>query len=171
MTDSKLAVDPVSLYKSAQLERWGRRDFVKGLGALAGSAGLLGFDPRLAAAEPPPETTKLKIWAGPLTCVAPQYIAQEQLLQGEGFTDVRFVTYPSDTPNWPPQALLAGEADFGFSFPPTDIVHIEAGAPVVVLGGSPMGCVEVVAGNTIRLSRFPNCEPTSKFSFPCSLRT
>jgi hypothetical protein len=41
--------------------RWRRRDVVKGLGALAGSAVLLGYDFRFANAEPPPETTRLRI--------------------------------------------------------------------------------------------------------------
>jgi len=34
---------------------------VKGLGALAGSAAMLGYDLRLAAAEPPPETARLSM--------------------------------------------------------------------------------------------------------------
>ena len=37
-----------------------------------------------------------------------------------------------------------------FSFPPQDIIHIDAGAPLVILAGSHGGCVEVVASEQIR---------------------
>ena len=39
-----------------------------------------------------------------VTCIAPLYAAQEQLLHDEGFTDVRYVEYPADTKNWPPRS-------------------------------------------------------------------
>ena len=58
-----------------------RRDFVKGLAALAGSATLLGYDTRIATAEPLPETTKLRIFEGPVTCIAPQLVAHTLLEQ------------------------------------------------------------------------------------------
>jgi NitT/TauT family transport system substrate-binding protein len=132
------------------IESVSRRNFLQQTSAL-GAASLLGVASE-SRAEPPPETTRVKIFAAPVTCLTPQYIAQEPLLHAEGFTDVRFVRYPAETPNWPPQVLLTGEADFSFSFPPTDIVHIEKGDPVVILAGSHAGCVEVVAANTIRFT-------------------
>jgi NitT/TauT family transport system substrate-binding protein len=132
-----------------RLARWDRRQFIKGVSALAGTSGLLGYDIRPSAAEPPPETRKLRIFEGPVTCIAPQYVAKE-LLYSEGFTDVQYVKYPSDTQLWPPENLLAGEVDITLSFVPTDIVHIDAGAPVVVLAGSHIGCVELVVNNQIR---------------------
>ena|SRR5437867_13124483 len=56
-----------------------RRDFVGGL-TLAGTAGLLGVRPDTASAEPPPETTTLRIAdRRPGICIAPQYVAR-----GEG---------------------------------------------------------------------------------------
>lgn len=94
-----------------------RREFVKGLSALAGSATLLGYDLRLANADPPPETTRLRIHESSVTCVAPTIVTQE-LLHAEGFTDVQYVNYPKDTQLWPPEVLLAGQADIGFSFAP-----------------------------------------------------
>src|SRR5438309_1368009 len=97
-----------------------RREFVKGLGALAGSAALLGYDLSLANADPPPEVTKLRIHESEVTCSAPQIIAQE-LLHAEGFTDVQYVNYPRDIQHWGPESLLAGEVDITFSFAPTDI--------------------------------------------------
>ena len=67
-----------------------RREFVKGLGALAGSSAFLGYDPYIANAEPPPETTKIRLIQVPAICPAPQYIAEE-LLRSEGFNEVEFV--------------------------------------------------------------------------------
>ena len=131
---------------------WDRREFIKGVSALAGTSGLLGYDIRPSAAEPPPETTKLRIHESTLTCIAPQIVAQE-LLHAEGFTDVRYVKYPTDTQLWPPEDLLAGEVDITFSFTPTDIGFIDAGAPVVILAAAHTGCVELVASDHIRTTR------------------
>jgi NitT/TauT family transport system substrate-binding protein len=58
---------------------------------LVGTAGLLGWHPRSTAAEPPPETTRLRLTKLLSTCRAPQWIAEE-LLAAEGFTDVQYVT-------------------------------------------------------------------------------
>ena len=124
-----------------------RREFLAGT-SMIGVAALLGL-PRTAAAEPPPETTKLRIFEGPVTCIAPQYVARE-LLYGEGFSDVQYLNYPRDTQSWPPEILLSGEADISLAFVPTDIVHIDAGAPVVILAGSHIGCLEVVGSNHVR---------------------
>jgi NitT/TauT family transport system substrate-binding protein len=66
-----------------------RRRFLRGL-TLAGTAGLLGWHPRPVAAEPPPETTQLRLRRTPSLCLAPLYVAEE-LLQGEGFTEVQYV--------------------------------------------------------------------------------
>ena len=129
-----------------------RREFVKGLSALAGSAALLGYDLRLANAEPPPETTRIRIHETEVTCIAPQIVAQE-LLHAEGFTDVRYVNFPKDTQRLPPEDLLAGEVDITFSFTPTDIRFIDAGAPVAILAAAHTGCVELVASNHIRSTR------------------
>jgi NitT/TauT family transport system substrate-binding protein len=63
-----------------------RREFLRGL-TLAGTAGLLGLRPRPVAAEPPPETTRIRLVKVPSICRAPQYMAEE-LLGGEGFTEV-----------------------------------------------------------------------------------
>jgi NitT/TauT family transport system substrate-binding protein len=152
MTNASLADDYLSDLKDQRPERWGRRDFVKGLGALAGSAGLLGFDPRIAAAEPPPETTTLRIHENPITCIAPQIVAQE-LLHAEGFTNVKYVKYLKDTQHFPPEDLLAGEVDITFSFSPTNIQFIDSGSPVVILAAAHTGCVELVANDRIASTR------------------
>jgi hypothetical protein len=75
--------------KAPQAEGWTRRGFLGGL-TVAGTVGLLGLQPRPAAAEPPPEIATVRLIdqiAG--FCLAPSYIAEE-FLQGEGFTDVHY---------------------------------------------------------------------------------
>ena len=48
---------PISPSFGEQIQRasrWERRDFLKGIAAVAGSAGLLGYDMKPASAESPP---------------------------------------------------------------------------------------------------------------------
>ena len=73
---------------------------------LAGTAGLLGLPARRVAAEPPPETTRLRLVRNPGICVAAEYVAEELLL-GEGFTEVQYVKQAADAEKGP--ALAAGE--------------------------------------------------------------
>ena len=69
-----------------------RRSFIAKASAL-GAASVLGL-PRPAVAEPPPETTTIRIVnAAGFICVAPQFVAQE-LLRLEGFTDIRYHSCP-----------------------------------------------------------------------------
>jgi len=68
---------------------WSRREFLSAL-TIAGATRLLGVTPEAIAAEPPPETTKLRLGLVPSICVAPQYVA-EDLLRSEGFTDIQYV--------------------------------------------------------------------------------
>jgi NitT/TauT family transport system substrate-binding protein len=125
-----------------------RRDFVRGL-TLALTAGPLGVQAATASAEPPPETTRLRLIRISTTCAAPQFIAEE-LLQAEGFADVQHV----NRPGYPTGRLLAsGEFDIAVTFLPTQIVLIDMGAPVVVLAGSHVGCAELFAARHIRTIR------------------
>ena len=80
-----------------------RRDFVRGL-TFAGTAGALGLVSRPAGAEPPPETTRLRLSQIPGICVAPQYVA-EGLLRAEGFTDVEYMKFSDPVPY---QAFASG---------------------------------------------------------------
>ena len=75
--------------ESGRHARIDRRRFLRGL-SLAATTGLLGV-PRRGHAEPPPETTRLRMFLSPSLCVAPQFVAEE-LLQAEGFTDVTYVS-------------------------------------------------------------------------------
>lgn len=127
--------------------RWDRRTCVKSLAALAGSAALLGYDIKLATAEPPPETTKLRIIHTLAACTAPSYIVEE-LLYAEGFTEVQYVPFEAApagtyTPLRLSGQLAEGLADFtmgGIAWWPS---AIDSGAPVVILAGIHAGCLEL----------------------------
>jgi NitT/TauT family transport system substrate-binding protein len=116
---------------------------------LAGTAGLVGLRPAHAAAEPPPETTRLRVYHSLSLCLAPQYVA-EDLLRGEGFSNVQFVPYRSKGFY---QALGSGEADIGGDFAPEIIIQLDKGLPIVVLGGIHVGCFELFGTERIRTIR------------------
>ena len=120
---------------------------------LAGTAGLgvLGAA-REAHAEPPPETTRLRLFECPITCIAPHWVARD-LLYAEGFTDIQYVTWGTQTQNWPPEVLLSGEVDLSISFIPSDLVQIDAGKPVVILAGVHPGCIELFGSNHVASTR------------------
>jgi NitT/TauT family transport system substrate-binding protein len=126
-----------------------RREFLNGL-TLAGTAGLLGVWPDTASAEPPPETTTLRLDRRASLCVAPQYIA-EALLRSEGFTDVRYV--PTDGAHQAQRAVAAGELDVSVSFVGPAIVQIDAGDPIVFLAGVHVGCFELFGTERVRTIR------------------
>jgi NitT/TauT family transport system substrate-binding protein len=137
--------------KRGKAEGWSRRDFVRGV-TLAGTAELVGLRPKPADADPPRETTKLRLFENPVTCLVPQYVAQE-LLHSEGFTDVQYLKNPNETQDHVPDVLLSGQVDISLTFVPTDIIRIEAGEPVVILAGSHIGCIELVARHRISSTR------------------
>jgi NitT/TauT family transport system substrate-binding protein len=122
-------------------ERWSRREFLHGL-TLAGTAGLLGLQSGPVAAEPPPETTKLRFVQIPSICLAPQYMAEE-LLRSEGFTDMQYVKKPGAKGIAP--ALTSGEADLSMHFAVPLIMGLDAGDPLVLLAGIHIGCFELFA--------------------------
>ena len=126
-----------------------RRKFVKDL-AFAGCAGALGYGPQLLAAEPPPETIRIRLPQIPSTCQAPLYVCEE-FLRAEGFTDVRYVKYPG-AENVAP-ALAAGEIDLMQEFAGKFIVDVDAGHPAVALGGVHPGCFMLFGSGQIRSVR------------------
>src|SRR4029077_10439843 len=71
-------------------------------------------------------------------------------LKLEGFTEVQYVKYPSDTQLEQHELLSTGQIDISLSFPPHDISSIDAGRPIVILAGSHSGCVEVVGNGRVR---------------------
>lgn len=130
--------------RTRHARRFSRRTFLSEV-TLAGTAGLLGFHAKHAAAEPPPETTRLRLARNPVLCFAPQFVADE-LLRLEGFTDVQYVT----APNGPYLALAAGEADINIGLGVQFILRIDAGDPLVILTGTHAGCFELFATERIR---------------------
>lgn len=128
---------------------WSRRGFLGGMGA-AGTLGLLGPWARAAHAEPPPETPRIRLTQVPAFCIAPQYVA-EDLLRAEGFTDVQWVK--RDTGAFLYKDLATGEADFNIAYAGPFIMSVDAGEPVLILGGIHIGCYELFAGKQVRALR------------------
>ena len=126
-----------------------RRRFL-GRMTLAGTAGLLGLSTRRVAAEPPPETTRLRLVRRSPLCVAPEYVA-EDLLQGEGFTEVRYVR--KETLSEVAKALTVGEVDLTLLFSPPFLLQLEAGDPLVLLAGVHVGCFELFGSARVRSIR------------------
>jgi NitT/TauT family transport system substrate-binding protein len=131
---------PVSLERPRQL---GRRRFLGG-SALAGAAGLLGMSPGRAAAEPPPETTTLRLARTTSICQAPQYIARA-LFEAEGFANVEFVGEATAADN----TLVSGDAQMGMLFLLPFLRHLDEGAPLMILAGGHVGCLKLFAHEPI----------------------
>ncbi len=147
--DIKTSIDPaVAAFDSDGNVRRGRRKFVKRLTALTGATGLFGYDVRLAVAEPPPETSRIRFVLDPSVCLAPQYLAEE-LLRIEGFSQIEYVQGANDA-----SVLLAeGKADFTMDAAPTLIPVLDKGGPVVVLAGIHGGCYELFGNERVKSFR------------------
>ena len=123
-----------------------RRGFLAAL-SLTGAAGLVGL-PRSVRAEPPPETTTVRL---PLysvaSCEIPEYVA-ETLLRAEGFTDVRYVEGKSggDSSEW----IAHGEIDFDWNYAAMHLASMQAGVPITVLAGLHSGCLELIANDSVQ---------------------
>jgi NitT/TauT family transport system substrate-binding protein len=122
-----------------------RRDFLNRT-ALVGAASFL--QPRGAAAEPPPETTRLRFGGhvGAI-CAAPGFLAEE-LLAAEGFTDIQYVrvrTVPEIT-----QVMAAGQTDLGMQTILPTVMRLDAGDPLVLLSGVHAGCYELFGTDQVR---------------------
>ena len=122
-----------------------RRAFLNGATLMAGN-GLLGFQPSpVAAVEPPPETTRIRIHRTESTCVAPELVA-EDLLHGEGFSDVQYVMRHSGTAS---NLLATGQVDLSMAAAGQLVHRIDVGSPVVGLAGVHVGCYEVFGSERI----------------------
>ena len=133
-----------------------RRAFLNGT-TLATGAVLLGArPPRAAAAEPLPETTKLRVALSPAICFAPLYVAGEGLLKAEGFTSIEYVKAWHKEPagnkrlatGW--EALISGEPDIAGTDGPSFVTQIDKGQPIVALAGLHVGCYELFGTDRIR---------------------
>jgi NitT/TauT family transport system substrate-binding protein len=133
---------------SQHARRFSRRRFLGGV-TLAGMAGLLGVHPRPVAAEPPPETTRLRLGRLSGICDAPLIVAEE-FLQGEGFTEVHYVDLSQSSFT---EAIAAGKIDFGSNFIGPTLIRLDAGDPLVLLSGTHLGCFEMFAREQVRAVR------------------
>src|SRR5437899_7795960 len=121
-----------------------RRRFLANTSAF-GVASLLAV-PRPAAAEPPPETTRIRLTQDPAICLAPQYLAEE-LLRLEGFSEIEYVTIPTGAVST--NVLATGAADLKMLgvfdlLPALDREH-----SVVVLAGMHVGCYELFGNERV----------------------
>jgi NitT/TauT family transport system substrate-binding protein len=133
---------------SQHAQRLSRRRFLGEL-TLVGTAGLLGLRPGRGAAEPPPETTTIRWLRSAGLCVAPYYIAEE-LLRGEGFTEVH--QFQTEAQLWT-QAVLSGDVDLVLNFVGPLLVRLDAGEPLVILAGVHVGCFELFGTERVRAVR------------------
>jgi len=124
-----------------------RRRFLQQASAL-GAAGLLGL-PGESRAEPPPETTKIRLVKLPAICLAPQYLAEE-LLRLEGFSEVEYVEMDRSGGD---EFLVQGRADVSVTSPPSMIPMIDAGKGLIALAGIHGGCYELFANERINAIR------------------
>src|SRR5512145_631743 len=124
----------------------GRRRFMREMGVLGASA-VLGIRPADAAAEAPPEVTRIRIHDAPLTCFAPIYLA-EALLKAEGFTEIQYVKTPAA--EGPTRSLAAGVIDIAQNDTAGHLMELEKGGPVVILGGIHTGCWELFGNPSVR---------------------
>jgi NitT/TauT family transport system substrate-binding protein len=125
---------------------WSRRGFLTGVATM----GAAGRHARSAAAEPPPETTTIRLVHGPSMCHAPQYVA-EALLRAEGFAHVSYAK--ADRIAVIEKALASGEADINLHFAAPLVLRLEAGDPIVILAGGHVGCFELFGTDRVRAIR------------------
>ena len=127
-----------------------RRSTLQAMTAALVGVGLFGRS-ELARAEPPPETTRIRLNKIRSICLAPQYVA-EALLRAEGFTDIQyFGDGPTGIGGLPAaQALGAGAVDISMNFAAPLAVAVDAGAPITILAGVHPGCFELFGSERIR---------------------
>src|SRR5689334_15150355 len=141
---------------AGRASRSGRRRFLVGavgLGLSAAGAGVLAAG-RGPTTGPPDlngelETSRLRVIQTPSVCTSPQFLAQG-LLRSEGFTDLEYVKTTTTTSG---PALASGRADITMQFAATLITQIDAGDPIVILGGAHVGCFELFGTNGVRAIR------------------
>jgi NitT/TauT family transport system substrate-binding protein len=86
-------------------------------------------------------------------CIAPQYVADEFLLL-EGFTEVQYVEIEVTQLTTAIYRLLAsGAVDISMAFAPPFIIQVDAGAPIVILGGVHVGCFELFGTERVHAIR------------------
>ena len=131
-------------------DQWNRREFLT-TAALAGTGVVLGLRSDALAAEPQPETTKIRLIRSAPICQAPQY-ASEELLRSEGFSDVQEIRVGADISERI-QALGSGQGDILSTYAGPLIESIDAGGRIVIIAGLHVGCLELFGTDQIRSIR------------------
>jgi NitT/TauT family transport system substrate-binding protein len=100
--------------------------------------------------EPPPETTTIRLHSiPPVSCIAAEAMA-EPFLREEGFTDIQYRKLPPTNVAGP---LAAGDIDFAVGYAAVMMLNIDAGSPLVMLGGVHVGCWQVFGTGGIKSIR------------------
>jgi len=124
-----------------------RRRFISTLSA-AGASVLAAR--RSSSQEAPPETGTIRLAKIPGICIAPQYVAEE-LLRGEGFTNVQYVELSQSVNTY--SGFTAGTIDISMAFIAPYIIQLDAGLPLVLLGGVHAGCFELFGTDRVKSIR------------------
>lgn len=110
----------------------------------------IGLGARESAAQPPLETTRVRLFKFPSICQAPSYLAAD-LLRAEGFTEVSYVD--AGVLGAGPESALGlttGLADMSVHFAAPLAIAIDRGAEISVLGGVHSGCYELFTTPDVR---------------------
>src|SRR5262245_14526971 len=126
-----------------------RRAFLCGTSG-AGAAAFVGWPQSRADADPPPETTTLKLFEFPVACFAPYYLAEE-LLRAEGFTDLQYVKLAPRRTNL--TALSRGEIHLTITDVHSALLHVDSERSILLLAGIHGGCYELFVTNGVRTVR------------------
>jgi NitT/TauT family transport system substrate-binding protein len=106
--------------------------------------------PTLAAPEPPPETTILRLPWAPAICLAPVYAA-EPALRAEGFTDIRFG--PRATGLSVLDMVADGQLDLSMTTAPALVYKLDQRRGLTTLAGVHSGCYELFVHGDINTVR------------------
>jgi NitT/TauT family transport system substrate-binding protein len=129
---------------------WSRRKFLSAA-AIGGTGALFGVRDETLAAEPSPETNKIRAIEPPEICAGTPLIVAQELLKGEGFTQLEAVKKATgfDGVN----AVARGEADFSITPVPSLVTRIDAGEQLTLLAGIHIGCFELFGTERVRSLR------------------
>jgi NitT/TauT family transport system substrate-binding protein len=131
-------------------DHWSRRKFL-GAAAIAGTGALFGGRDGTLAAQPPPETNKIRVIENSEICAGTPLIVAQELLKAEGFTDVHTVKKATGIEG--ATAVAVGEADFSITAAPSLITRVDAGEQLTLLSGIHIGCFELFGTERIRSLR------------------
>jgi len=130
--------------------RFDRRRFLVTTTAI-GASSFLGL-PSAVAAEPPPETKRIRLITDEAICLAPQFLSAD-LLRFEGFDHVEYVRQNYDKHPTQGATVAAGEADITADAAINLAALIDAGRPLTILSGVHIGCWEFFGGKRVRAIR------------------